>query len=133
MTESEEPMAPPDEADFLDRFAELREVAAAANGLVKVEVDGTSDLVGLTIDPRAMRLPSEELAAAVKEAFGRARAAAQERAMQAVPDALRQETPELTALLKDIQADARGNMNEILVAAGELTVRLDRLMREGLR
>ncbi|NJP93318.1 YbaB/EbfC family nucleoid-associated protein [Nonomuraea sp. FMUSA5-5] len=133
MTESEEPMAPPDEADFLDRFAELREVAAAANGLVKVEVDGTSDLVGLTIDPRAMRLPSEELAAAVKEAFGRARAAAQERAMQAVPDALRQETSELTALLKDIEADARGNMNEILVAAGELTARLDRLMRDGLR
>jgi DNA-binding protein YbaB len=124
-------MATSDEADFLDRFAELREVEAAANGLVKVTVDGTSDLVELVIDPRAMRLPSEELAAAIKEAFGRARAAAQERAMQAVPDVLRQETPELTALLKDIEADARGNMNEILLAANELTARLDRLMRQG--
>ncbi|UBU14778.1 YbaB/EbfC family nucleoid-associated protein [Nonomuraea gerenzanensis] len=131
MTESEEPMASPDEADFLDRFAELREVATAAGGLVKVEVDGTSDLVGLVIDPRAMRLASEELAAAVREAFGRARAAAQERAMQAVPDVLRQETPELTAMLRDIEADARGNMNEILLAANELTARLDRLMRQG--
>nr|SBO92505.1 hypothetical protein BN4615_P2019 [Nonomuraea gerenzanensis] len=124
-------MASPDEADFLDRFAELREVATAAGGLVKVEVDGTSDLVGLVIDPRAMRLASEELAAAVREAFGRARAAAQERAMQAVPDVLRQETPELTAMLRDIEADARGNMNEILLAANELTARLDRLMRQG--
>ncbi|GAA4969298.1 DNA-binding protein YbaB [Nonomuraea thailandensis] len=124
-------MATSDEADFLDRFAELREVEAAANGLVKVTVDGTSDLVELVIDPRAMRLPSEELAAAIKEAFGRARTAAQDRAMQAVPDVLRQETPELTALLKDIEADARGNMNEILLAAGELTARLDRLMRQG--
>ncbi|MEV0996922.1 YbaB/EbfC family nucleoid-associated protein [Nonomuraea sp. NPDC050202] len=124
-------MATSDEANFLDRFAELREVEAAANGLVKVTVDGTSDLVELAIDPRAMRLPSEELAAAIKEAFGRARAAAQERAMQAVPDVLRQETPELTALLKDIEADARGNMNEILLAANELTARLDRLMRQG--
>ncbi|TYB58277.1 YbaB/EbfC family nucleoid-associated protein [Nonomuraea sp. PA05] len=131
MTESEGPMATSDEADFLDRFAELREVAAAANGLVKVEVDGTSDLVGLVIDPRAMRLPSEELAAAIKEAFGQARAVAQERAMRAVPEALRQETPELTALLKGIEADARGNMNEILLAADELTARLDRLMRQG--
>ncbi|MFB4266242.1 YbaB/EbfC family nucleoid-associated protein [Nonomuraea sp. GTA35] len=124
-------MATSDEADFLDRFAELREVEAAANGLVKVTVDGTSDLVELVIDPRAMRLPSEELAAAIKEAFGRARAAAQERAMQAVPDVLRQETPELTALLKEIETDARGNMNEILLAAGELTARLDRLMQQG--
>ncbi|MGW3342722.1 YbaB/EbfC family nucleoid-associated protein [Nonomuraea rubra] len=126
-------MATSDEADFLDRFAELREVEAAANGLVRVTVDGTSDLVELVIDPRAMRLPSEELAAAIKEAFGRARATAQERAMRAVPDVLRQETPELTALLKDIEADARGNMNEILLAAGELTARLDRLMQQGTR
>lgn len=126
-------MAAPDEADFLDRFTAVREVATAANGLVKAEADGTGDLVGLVIDPRAMRLSSRDLAEAIREAFGRARAAAQEHAMRAVPDALRQETPELTALVKEIEADARGNLNEILLAANELTARLDRLMRQGTR
>ncbi|WP_043639020.1 YbaB/EbfC family nucleoid-associated protein [Nonomuraea candida] len=122
-------MAPPDQPDFLDRFTELRETATAANGLVKVEVDGTGDLVGLRIDPRAMRLPSEELSGAIRDAFGRARAAAQERATEAIPEALRQESPELTALLQDVKADAHSSMNEILVVANELTMRLDRLMR----
>ncbi|MEU7740815.1 YbaB/EbfC family nucleoid-associated protein [Nonomuraea sp. NPDC049158] len=118
-----------DPPDFLDRFAALRETGVAANGLVKAEVDGTSDLVGLVIDPRAMRLSSYELAAAIRVAFSQARAAAQERAAAAIPDALKQETPELNALLQDIKADAHGNMNEILSVANELTMRLDRLMR----
>jgi DNA-binding protein YbaB len=122
-------MAVPDPPDFLDRFAAMRETAVAANGLVKVEVDGTSDLVGLVIDPRAMRLPSHELAAAVRDAFGRARATAQERATRAIPEALRQDTPEVSALLQDIKADAHANMDEILVVANELTARLDRLMQ----
>ncbi|MEQ4721895.1 YbaB/EbfC family nucleoid-associated protein [Nonomuraea sp. B19D2] len=122
-------MAAPDQPDFLDQFAEIRESAEAAKGLVKVAVDGTSDLVGLTIDPRAMRLPSHELADAIRDAFGRARAAAQERATQAIPEALRQETPDLGALLQGMQADAHSSMNEILVVANELTTRLDRLMQ----
>ncbi|MFI7129435.1 YbaB/EbfC family nucleoid-associated protein [Nonomuraea sp. NPDC050153] len=122
-------MAAPDQPDFLDQFAALRETAVAANGLVEVEVDGTSDLVGLEIDPRAMRLSSRELGAAIRDAFGRAREAAQERATQAVPEALRQETPELTALLQDVKSDAHARMDEILVVANELTARLDRLMQ----
>ncbi|MFI7639335.1 YbaB/EbfC family nucleoid-associated protein [Nonomuraea sp. NPDC049400] len=122
-------MAAPDQPDFLDQFAEMRESAEAAKGLVKVEVDGTSDLVGLMIDPRAMRLPSHELADAIRDAFGRARAAAQERATQAIPEALRQETPDLGALLQGMKADAHSGMNEILVVANELTMRLDRLMK----
>ncbi|TMR96948.1 YbaB/EbfC family nucleoid-associated protein [Nonomuraea basaltis] len=122
-------MAVPNSPDFLDRFAEMRETAVAAKGLVKVEVDGTSDMVGLEIDPRAMRLPSHELAAAIRDAFGQARTAAQDRATQAIPEALRQETPELNSLLQDIKTDAHSSMNEILVVANELTLRLDRLMQ----
>ncbi|MET7331089.1 YbaB/EbfC family nucleoid-associated protein [Nonomuraea sp. NPDC005650] len=122
-------MAAPDQPDFLDQFAALRETAVAANGLVEVAVDGTSDLVGLEIDPRAMRLSSRELAAAIRDAFGRARDAAQERATQAIPEALHQETPELTALLQDVKSDAHARMDEILVVANELTARLDRLMQ----
>jgi DNA-binding protein YbaB len=122
-------MAASDQPDFLDQFTALRETAVAANGLVKVEVNGISDLVGLEIDPRAMRLSSDELAAEIRDAFGRARAAAEERATQAVPEALRQETPELTALFEDIKSDAHTHMDEILVVANELTMRLDRLMQ----
>ncbi|MEQ4719789.1 YbaB/EbfC family nucleoid-associated protein [Nonomuraea sp. B19D2] len=122
-------MAASDRPDFLDQFTALRETAVAADGLVKVEVDGISDLVGLEIDPRAMRLSSDELAAEIRDAFGRARAAAEERATQAAPEALRQETPELTALLEDIKSDAHAQMDEILVVANELTMRLDRLMQ----
>ncbi|MEU4223697.1 YbaB/EbfC family nucleoid-associated protein [Nonomuraea sp. NPDC026600] len=120
---------PSDEPDFMDRFAAIRETGVAANGFVKVTVDGTSDLAELVIDPRGMRLSSYELAAAIRVAFGQARFAAQERAAQAVPDALRQDAPELNAMLQEIKADAHGNMNEILSVANELTMRLDRLMR----
>ncbi|MFC7587943.1 YbaB/EbfC family nucleoid-associated protein [Nonomuraea antimicrobica] len=122
-------MAAAEQPDLVAQFSALRETAAAANGLVEVEVDGTSDLVGLKIDPRAMRLSSEELSAAIRDAFGRARDAAQERAAQAIPEALRMETPELTTLLQDVKADAHARMDEILVVANELTARLDRLMQ----
>ncbi|MFC7591939.1 YbaB/EbfC family nucleoid-associated protein [Nonomuraea antimicrobica] len=122
-------MAAAEPPDFVDQFTALRETAVAANGLVEVAVDGTGDLVGLNLDPRAMRLSSDELAAAIREAFGKARAAAQERAMRAIPEALRQETPELTALLQDVKSDAHARMDDILVVANELTARLDRLMQ----
>ncbi|MEU0568195.1 YbaB/EbfC family nucleoid-associated protein [Nonomuraea sp. NPDC005983] len=120
---------PSEQPDFLDRFAAVRETGTAADGLVKVEVDGTSNLVQLKIDPRAMRLSSDELAAAIMAAFGQARFAAQERATDAIPAALQQDSPELDAMLREIRADAQTSMNEILVVANELSMRLDRLMR----
>ena len=41
---------------------------------MRLTVDGTGDLVELELDPRAMRLSSDYLAAAIQEAFRVARA-----------------------------------------------------------
>ncbi|MBB6344786.1 YbaB/EbfC family nucleoid-associated protein [Nonomuraea muscovyensis] len=116
--------------DFLNEFLALRESATAANGLVSVEVDGTSDLTGLKLDPRAMRLPATELAEAIKEAFGRAREAAQQRATQAIPEVLKQDPLELNDLMEKVRADTQADMNELLSTVNGLTSRLDRLMQQ---
>jgi DNA-binding protein YbaB len=55
-----------------DRIAEVRGRGEAADGKVVVELSPTGALAGLTIDPRAMRLGSDELAAAILEAAGEA-------------------------------------------------------------
>ncbi|WP_329087968.1 MULTISPECIES: YbaB/EbfC family nucleoid-associated protein [unclassified Streptosporangium] len=115
--------------DFLDEVAAMRETATAANGLVSVEVDGTSDLTGLKLDPRALRLSAAELAEAIREAFGRARAAAQQRATEAVPKVLKQDPLELHDLIDKVKADSQAELDELLSAANELTRRLDRLKR----
>ncbi|GAA2403123.1 YbaB/EbfC family nucleoid-associated protein [Nonomuraea africana] len=51
-----------------DRITEVRGRGEAARGQVVAEVSPTGALVGLTIEPRAMRLGSAELAAAILEA-----------------------------------------------------------------
>lgn len=55
-----------------DRIAEVKGRGEAAQGRVVVEVAPTGALAGLTIDPRAMRLGSDELAAAILEAAAEA-------------------------------------------------------------
>jgi DNA-binding protein YbaB len=116
--------------DFLDEFVAVRETASAANGLVTVEVDGTSDLTGLKLDPRALRLSTAELAEAIREAFGQARAAAQQRATQAIPEVLKQDPLELNSLIDKVKADTDAEMNELLSTVNELSLRLDRLKRQ---
>ncbi|MEO3795827.1 YbaB/EbfC family nucleoid-associated protein [Nonomuraea sp. B10E15] len=54
------------------QIADIRGLGEAAQGKVVAEVTQGGALRGLTIDPRAMRLGSEELAAAVLEAAGKA-------------------------------------------------------------
>lgn len=54
------------------RMAEVRGHGEAANGLIRLEVLPGGALSGLTIDPRAMKLGSAELAEAVLEAAGAA-------------------------------------------------------------
>ncbi|GLW05406.1 hypothetical protein Misp01_05360 [Microtetraspora sp. NBRC 13810] len=93
-----------------------------------MEVDGTSDLTGLKLDPRALRLSAAELEEAIREAFGRARAAAQERVTEAMPEVLKQDPLELNSLIEEITADTQAEMNEILSTVNGLTLRLDRLM-----
>ncbi len=55
-----------------ERIAEVRGRGEAADGRVVVETTQTGALAGLTIDPRAMRLGSEELATTILEAAAEA-------------------------------------------------------------
>ena len=60
--------------DFRNRFGAVVGRGEAANGQVRVEAGPTGGLKGLVIDPRAMRLGSEELAAAIRRAAATAAA-----------------------------------------------------------
>ncbi|MFC4116375.1 YbaB/EbfC family nucleoid-associated protein [Nonomuraea zeae] len=55
-----------------DQIAAVRGRGEAAEGRVVVEVTQSGGLAGLTIDPRAMRLGSTELAAAILDAAAKA-------------------------------------------------------------
>lgn len=54
--------------DLRDRIASVEGRGEAAGGRVVVNVTQTGALAGVTIDPRAMRLGSEQLAEAIMEA-----------------------------------------------------------------
>jgi DNA-binding protein YbaB len=56
-------------AQFRERIGELVGRGETVEGKVAVEATTTSPLNSLHIDPRAMRLSSEELAAAIQDAF----------------------------------------------------------------
>jgi hypothetical protein len=52
-----------------------RHVGQGAEGLVRITLDLDCDLVDVTLDPRARRLDTDELAAAFSEAYREARTA----------------------------------------------------------
>ncbi|MFG3438917.1 YbaB/EbfC family nucleoid-associated protein [Nonomuraea sp. NPDC047897] len=66
------------------RIADVRGHGVSEQGRVTAETSLTGALVGLTIDPRAMRLGSAELAEAVLRAAGRATADAERQAKELV-------------------------------------------------
>ncbi|MDZ5445626.1 YbaB/EbfC family nucleoid-associated protein [Micromonospora sp. 4G57] len=111
----------------LGRFAAARGSGDAAGGLVHVELDGTGDLSALDLDPRVMRLPSEDLAAAIREAFGAARAALQaalQEQLAAQPVTLPQG---LGPLLNDLGFGAQRRLDDLAAAAQQIADRLDRM------
>ena len=88
MTESAPPPGPGPNplgpgASALAALADIRGDGEAADGRVQVVVDGTSNLIGLTLDPDALGLGADELAAAIAAAFAQARTAAQTQARTA--------------------------------------------------
>lgn len=70
--------------DLRDRIGRLRGRGEAEQGRVVVDVTQTGALAAVTIDPRAMRLGSERLAAAIMEAAARAERAAEREASELV-------------------------------------------------
>jgi DNA-binding protein YbaB len=71
--------------EFSDVMAEMGDVvgqAASTDGKVRVRVSASGQLVGLHIDPRAMRLGSQELAETITELSRRATEDAARRVME---------------------------------------------------
>ncbi len=110
-----------------DRAAAARGSAEAADGLVRVEVDGSGAVTDLVLEPKAMRLPSADLAAAVRQAIGDAQSAARAELEKAPPMAATVEVADMQRALTDISSDARRRLGEFAAIAEQLTARLDRM------
>ncbi|MEP7020180.1 MAG: YbaB/EbfC family nucleoid-associated protein [Pseudonocardiales bacterium] len=108
-------------------FDNIQARGDAANGLVRVEVSGAGEVTDLVIEPKAMRLPSSDLSAALRSAVNEALAAARDqvadvaKAVPAPPDMAR-----LTRMVEDLGQLAQRRMDEFSTAASELSARLDR-------
>lgn len=120
----------PDEplsTQWADRLSAARGTAAAAGGLVHVEVDGSGEVVDLVLDAKAMRLPSTDLAAAIREAISEARTRARAQLETAPPIAPPLDLVEMQRTLTGISDDARRRLDEFAELAQQLTARLDRM------
>lgn len=116
------PLAPPNP---LDRLSELRATGEAADGLVSVELDGTGAVQELTIEPKAMRLASADLAAALTEALAIAHASVRER-LADLTSSLTPSPADVDATLQEITVDARVRLQEMTSLAHHVADRLER-------
>lgn len=108
-------------------FAGFRGHGEAADGRVRVDVNGTGDIEDVQLDPKAMRLPSEDLAAAFKEAFTAARADVKEQLSETTPPF--QALPEdIRETLDDLQFVADRRLNQFAEMADDLAARIDRML-----
>ncbi|MFF5072253.1 YbaB/EbfC family nucleoid-associated protein [Micromonospora olivasterospora] len=113
--------------DLVGRFTSARGSAQEWDGLVRVEVDGTGDLLALDLDPRVMRYPAADLSAAIQSAFRAARAEVQA-ALQDQLAASPVRLPDgLGPLLDDVGFGTQRRLDDITAAAQQIADRLDRL------
>lgn len=110
----------------IDRqLASLRAECEAAGGLVRVTVDGTSDLVGLVIEPKALRLGSEDLTTALLTAFSAARSEVRKQVADALePGAVH--PGELRSAIDELQFDAERRLDAFTQTVEALTAGLVR-------
>jgi DNA-binding protein YbaB len=113
-------------SDILSQLGDVRGRGAAAEGLVRVEIDGTSAILDLTLDPKAMRLPSEDLAAAVREAFDAARGEVRGQLSAAEPPPTL-DASTMLPVLTELEATATRRLEEITAIVDDLDRRLDRI------
>jgi DNA-binding protein YbaB len=110
----------------LDQLSAIRGSGEASNGRVKVELDGTSNLVDLVIEPKAMRLSSDALVAAVRSAFEAAREDVQGQLTKLTP-AYAVTPQETRATLDELQFEAERRLDGLTQIAADLSTQLDRL------
>jgi DNA-binding protein YbaB len=122
-------MAMVDEPRAIGRLAEVRGTGEAAGGLIRVSVDGTGDIIELAIEPRAMRLGSQDIAEAVRAAFRAARSAAQARIVGSSADAT-EAVADLGAVgteLVRLGTAAERRLADFAAVADQVSRRLDRI------
>ena len=124
--------APEAAASVLARLAAVRGEGAADGGRVRVVLDGSGDLLDLVIDPQSMRGSSAELAAAVRAAFGQARA---DVARQVQDEAARRAfeaplSPTAVRGLEDVALSAHRKLAEMTALVTDLAGRLGHGERE---
>ena len=112
-------------AAALTALADIRGEGEAAEGRIRVVVDGTSDLVSLVLAPESMRLGADELADAIASAFAIARETAQGKARAAAaalpPAAV---DAEALARLGDLGAQSMQRVEQMMAAVEQLSARL---------
>lgn len=109
---------------------ELRVQAARATArdkdeLVTVEVDASGEVLGLTLEPKAMRLPREDLAAAIARAVNDAGKAARAE-LGAAPPAAPLDLTTMQRTLTELGLDAQRRLGDFAEVARVLTDRLGR-------
>jgi DNA-binding protein YbaB len=111
--------------DFATKLTAITADGSARDDLVRVTVDGTGEIIKLNIEARAMRMPSDELAAAVqtahRDAWAQARATVQQEAKQMTPD-----ISGLSRMLESVGSDAQQRMSDFARMAEQIAARLDR-------
>lgn len=113
--------------DIEQWFAGFRGHGEAAEGRVRVDVNGTGDIEDVQLDPKAMRLPSEDLAAAFKEAFTSARSDVKQQLSESTPPF--QAMPEdVRETLDDLQFIADRRLNQFTEMADDLATRIERML-----
>jgi len=86
---------------LLEQLNETRGKGTSNDGQITVVLDGTSNLIDLTLDPKVMRLPSEDIAAGIKQAFSNAR------------EAVQAETSKVSLATMPLDADSMSRLTQV--------------------
>lgn len=106
-------------------LGEIRGEGETADGRVRVVVDGTSNLISLTLSPESKRLGVEDLEQAISAAFALARTSAQSQARTAaatLPSAA--VDAEALARLGDLGAQSLARVQQMMAAVEQISARM---------
>jgi DNA-binding protein YbaB len=112
-------------AGALGALQAIRATAEAADGRIRVVLDGTSDLVELELTPEAMRLSSQDLQEAIAAAFAQARREAQAQARSAAGTfAAPALDPASLARLGDLGTQSLRRVEQMMAAVEQISARM---------
>ncbi len=123
-------------SELQERLASLVGTAESEDGRVRAETDNATGLRKLTIDPRAMRMASEELAEAITKVVADAMADLRGKSQEEIqgvmgggkfdPQASREQVKEALASFERSALDARSEMERVQRRLAEATQEFNR-------